>query len=110
MFPFLLVRKKDKAQKGLFENVKDNYIRNDVISAFILEQVKFLYSYRVVKEYIFFMCTAYYLNEYRIFFANDIKKMLSRLSLVEKATDFWTFSKQGGNFLAFISIMRTSQA
>jgi predicted helicase len=34
-------------------------------------------------------------NEYRETFANDLKKMLPRLPLVETVTDFWVFSKAG---------------
>jgi predicted helicase len=34
-------------------------------------------------------------SDYRKTFANDLKKMLPRLPLVEKAVDFWAFSKAG---------------
>jgi hypothetical protein len=37
-------------------------------------------------------CTA---TEYRETFANDLKKMLPRLPLVENVKDFWAFSKAG---------------
>jgi predicted helicase len=33
--------------------------------------------------------------EYRVTFANDLKKMLPRLPLLETVTDFWAFSKAG---------------
>jgi predicted helicase len=96
MFPSLLVREKRKAQNNLFENTDDDYIRHDAISDFILEQAKSRYGGRAGKEDIFYYVYGIlHQSDYRKTFANDLKKMLPRLPLVEKAADFWAFSKAG---------------
>ena len=78
------------------EDNKNDYIRRDAISDFILEQAKKLYGKNVVKEDIFYYVYGFLHNkEYRETFANDLKKMLPRLPLVEDVKDFWKFSKAG---------------
>ncbi|MDR0604259.1 MAG: helicase, partial [Bacteroidales bacterium] len=50
----------------------------------------------VIKEDIFYYVYAiFHSPEYRKTFANDLKKMLPRIPLVEKPQDFWDFSKAG---------------
>jgi predicted helicase len=86
----------EKTQGNLFENVDDNYIRHDAISNFILEQAQTRYGPKVTKEDIFYYVYGIlHSPDYRKTFANDLKKMLPRLPLVEVVADFWSFSKAG---------------
>jgi predicted helicase len=95
-FPLYWYEKKEKTQGGLFEQVEDEYIRHDALSDFILEQAKTRYGPRVTKEEIFYYVYGIlHSPEYRKTFANDLKKMLPRLPLVEKPADFWAFSEAG---------------
>jgi len=95
-FPLYWYEKKEKVQKNLFENSDDDYIRHDAISDFILEQAKTRYGGRVTKEDIFYYVYGIlHLPDYRKTFANDLKKMLPRLPLVEKPADFWAFAEAG---------------
>jgi len=52
-FPLYWYEKKNKIQGGLFEKTKDEYIRQDAISDFILDQAKTRYGPKVIKEDIF---------------------------------------------------------
>jgi predicted helicase len=78
------------------ENDKSDYIRRDAISDFILERAKKIYGKNVTKEDIFYYVYGFlHSPTYRESFANDLKKMLPRLPLVEEVKDFWSFSKAG---------------
>ena len=69
-------------------------------SDFIFEMAKQQYGKSVTKEDIFYYVYGFlHCKEYRETFANDLKKMLPRLPLVEDVRDFWKFSK-GGRALA----------
>jgi len=95
-FPLYWYEEKTKVQNSLFENSDDNYIRHDAVSDFILEQAKTRYGPKVNKEDIFYyVYGVLHSPDYRKTFANDLKKMLPRLPLVEKPADFWVFSKTG---------------
>jgi len=95
-FPLYWYEKKEKVQKNLFENSGDEYIHHDAISDFILDQAKTRYGDRVAKEDIFYYVYGILHSPgYRKTFANDLKKMLPRLPLVEKPADFWAFSEAG---------------
>jgi predicted helicase len=95
-FPLYWYEKKEKVQGGLFERVEDEYIRHDAISDFILDQGKTRYGPRVTKEDIFYYVYGIlHSPEYQKTFANDLKKMLPRLPLVEKPADFWAFADAG---------------
>lgn len=95
-FPLYWYEKKDKVQKGLFEKVEDEYARHDAVSDFILDQAKTRYGPKVTKEDIFYYVYGIlHSPDYRKTFANDLKKMLPRLPLVEKPAYFWAFSKAG---------------
>jgi predicted helicase len=97
-FPLYWYEKKNLVQAGLFENVEDEYIRHDAISDFILEQAQTRYGPKVDKEDIFYYVYGLLHSlDYRKTFANDLKKMLPRLPLVEKTADFWKFSEAGRN-------------
>ncbi len=66
------------------------------MSDFILERAKKQYGKNVSKEDIFYYVYGFlHCPEYREMFANDLKKMLPRLPLVEDVKDFWKFSNEG---------------
>jgi predicted helicase len=95
-FPLYWYEKKEKVQGGLFEKVEDDYVRHDAISDFILDQAHTRYGLKVTKEDIFYYVYGLLHSPgYRKTFANDLKKMLPRLPLVEKPSDFWAFSQAG---------------
>jgi predicted helicase len=95
-FPLYWYEKKERIQGGLFEKVEDDYTRHDAISDFILDQAHIRYGLRVTKEDIFYYVYGFlHSPDYQKVFANDLKKMLPRLPLVEKPADFWAFSQSG---------------
>ncbi|RXR20189.1 DEAD/DEAH box helicase [Flavobacterium stagni] len=96
-FPLYYYEENISAQKGLFdEGNEGDYIRRDGVSDFILERAKKQYGKNVTKEDIFYYVYGFlHSPEYRETFANDLKKMLPRLPLVEDVRDFWAFSKAG---------------
>ena len=96
-FPLYYYQENTAAQKGLFDgDQSQKYVRRDAISDFILERAKQQYGKTVTKEDIFYYVYGFlHSKEYRETFANDLKKMLPRLPLVEDVKDFWSFSKAG---------------
>jgi len=96
-FPLYYYEKQDKQSPSLFDAAGESeYIRRDGISDFIYEQAKKIYSSRVTKEDIFYYVYGIlHSPEYRTEFANDLKKMLPRLPLVDEPNVFWKFSKAG---------------
>lgn len=80
----------------LFDQGKENYIRRDGITDFILEQCRTRYGHKVSKEDIFYYVYGLlHSKDYREQFAADLKKMLPRIPLVDVPNDFWAFSKAG---------------
>lgn len=96
-FPLYFFEENSKKQKGLFDgDSEQEYIRRDAISDFILERAKKQYGKNVEKEDIFYYVYGFlHSKEYCEMFANDLKKMLPRLPLVDDVKDFWAFSKAG---------------
>ncbi|MCF8341359.1 MAG: DEAD/DEAH box helicase family protein [Chitinophagaceae bacterium] len=96
-FPLYYYEENNVSQKGLFDTDEtQKYVRRDAISDFILERAKQQYGKTVTKEDIFYYVYGFlHSNEYRETFANDLKKMLPRLPLIETVTNFWAFSKAG---------------
>ena len=96
-FPLYYYEENKATQKGLFDtDESQKYVRRDAISDFILERAKQQYGKTVTKEDIFYYVYGFlHSKEYRETFANDFKKILPRLPLVETVTDFWAFSKAG---------------
>lgn len=96
-FPLYYYEENKSAQKGLFDtDESQKYVRRDAISDFILERAKQQYGRSVTKEDIFYYVYGFlHSKEYKETFANDLKKMLPRLPLVENVKDFWAFSKAG---------------
>jgi len=96
-FPLYYYEERQKQNPGMFDEVGDSeYIRRDGVSDFILERAKAIYGKTVSKEDIFYYVYGFlHSPEYRELFANDLKKMLPRLPLVEDVRDFWKLSKAG---------------
>jgi predicted helicase len=70
--------------------------RRDGISDFILTRAKKQYGKLVTKEDLFYYVYGFlHSPAYKTLFSNDLKKMLPRLPLLERAQDFWAFSKAG---------------
>lgn len=95
--PLYLFEENTAKQQGLFDaNSKQDYVRRDGLTDFILERAKKQYGKNVTKEDIFYYVYGFlHSTEYKETFANDLKKMLPRLPLVEEVKDFWAFSKAG---------------
>lgn len=96
-FPLYYYEENNTAQKGLFDtDIEQQYIRRDAISNFILDRAQKQYGKNVTKEDIFYYVYGFlHCPEYRTMFANDLKKMLPRLPLIDDVRDFWAFSKAG---------------
>ena len=78
------------------EKKANRYVRKDGVTDWILTTARKQYGYKVTKEDIFFYVYGLlHSPDYRTTFATDLKKSLPRLPLVEKADDFWAFSKAG---------------
>lgn len=78
------------------EKPMDRYVRKDGVTDWILSTARKQYGYKVMKEDIFYYVYGLlHSPDYRTTFATDLKKSLPRLPLVEKADDFWAFSKAG---------------
>ena len=78
------------------EKKVDRYVRKDGVTDWILTTARKQYGYKVMKEDIFYYVYGLlHSPDYRTVFATDLKKSLPRLPLVEKADDFWAFSKAG---------------
>ena len=81
---------------NMFESPESSYIQRDGITDWILTAARKQYGYKVTKEDIFYYVYGLlHSPDYRTTFATDLKKSLPRLPLVEKAGDFWAFSKAG---------------
>lgn len=81
---------------NLFTSSESSYIQRDGITDWILTFARKQYGYKVTKEDIFYYVYGLlHSPDYRATFATDLKKSLPRLPLVEKAGDFWAFSKAG---------------
>ena len=95
-FPLYWYEERKAAQTSLFDDGEGKYIRHDAITDFILKRAREQYGGKVQKEDIFYYVYGFlHCPTYRETFANDLKKMLPRIPLVEKAEDFWAFSIAG---------------
>ncbi len=107
VFPLYYYEENNVVQKEIFgEDGKQDFIRRDAISDFILEKARKQYGMAsapsgragegLTKEDIFYYVYGFlHSPSYREMFANDLKKMLPRLPLVEDVKDFWKFSAAG---------------
>jgi len=96
-FPLHYYEEMDKKSPNIFEATGDSeYIKRDGVSDFILKRAIESYGDRVTKEDIFYYVYGIlHSPDYRTTFANDLKKMLPRIPLVDSTEDFWAFSKAG---------------
>lgn len=96
-FPLYYYEERNKQNHSLFdEGGETDYIRRDGVSDFILERAREQYGNNITKEDVFYYVYGFlHSPEYRQTFANDLKKMLPRLPLVDDVRDFWKFSKAG---------------
>ena len=95
-FPLYYYEKRAVAQGDLFDQGENEYIRHEAVTDFILKRAREQYGPKVTKEDIFYYVYGFlHCPGYRETFANDLKKMLPRLPLVEKPDDFWAFSRAG---------------
>ena len=95
-FPLYWYEKRTGGQTDLFAGEQNDYIRHDALTDFILKRAREQYGGKVQKEDIFYYVYGFlHCPTYRETFANDLKKMLPRIPLVEKAEDFWAFSHAG---------------
>ena len=96
-FPLYYYEERKKQTPGLFDQEGENeYILRDGVSDFILGRAIKQYGKSVTKEDIFYYVYGIlHSPDYRETFANDLKKMLPRIPLVDSPNDFWKFSKAG---------------
>jgi len=96
-FPLYHYEECKKNSPSLFDAKEENeYTRRDSVSDFILERAQKQYGKNVDKEDVFYYVYGILHSEdYRRTFANDLKKMLPRIPLVEDVRDFWKFNKAG---------------
>jgi predicted helicase len=96
-FPLYFYEERQKLGDLFDDDDEGEYIRRDGISDFILSHTQKQFSTNnITKEDIFYYVYGFLHSvDYREIFANDLKKMLPRLLLVEDVKDFWTFSKAG---------------
>lgn len=92
VFPLYYYEENQNRQGQLFENET----RKDVITDFILHQCQDRYGNEVTKEGIFYYVYGILCSPaYRTHFSADLKRVLPRIPLVEKSSDFWHFSQAG---------------
>lgn len=96
-FPLYYYEEKKLDNPTLFDAATEpQYIRRDGISDWILRQAHERYGKDVKREDIFYYVYGFlHSPNYRKKFANDLKKMLPRIPLVESKADFVAFSKAG---------------
>jgi predicted helicase len=95
--PLYYFEEREKHARGLFdEGDKNEVIRRDGITDFIFERAKSIYGKSVKKEDIFYYVYGFlHSRDYRSTFAEDLRKALPRIHLIEDVRDFWKFSKAG---------------
>ena len=98
-FPLYYYEENEKAQLDLFNGADNSkYIRHDGITDWILKEVRGRFSgtKMINKETIFYYVYGLlHSPQYRARFADDLKKSLPRIPIVDKIEDFMLFSKIG---------------
>ncbi len=96
-FPLYYFEERDVQTPSLFDSTgSTEYVRRDGVSDFILKRGQKQYGKNVTKEDIFYYVYGFLHSPgYREAYANDLKKMLPRIPLVDDVRDFWAFSKAG---------------
>ena len=102
VFPLYWYEENKNVQATLFDGENtDKYIRHDGITDWILKEIRsrFSNSKEITKERIFYYVYGIlHSPEYRSRFADDLKKSLPRIPIVERIEDFITFAKIGKQF------------
>jgi len=97
VFPLYYYEENQKAEPTLFDSSgKTEYLRRDGISDFSLKRAKELYGKNVNKEDIFYYVYGIlHSEEYRTAYADDLKRTLPRIPMIDVVKDFWKISKAG---------------
>ena len=100
-FPLYYYEKNDRDALSLFDNGKDEFVRRDAITDFILQRAREEYGPRTTKEDVFYYVYGIlHAKEYRERFAADLQKSLPRLPLVEDTKTFRVFVSVGKKLAA----------
>lgn len=97
-FPLYYYEENKNEQKTLFDINKDEYIRRDGISDWILKQVRSRFSgaKNLTKEHIFYYVYGIlHSQQYRDTFESDLSKSLPHIPIVDTVEDFMAFYKAG---------------
>ena len=98
-FPLYWYEENKNPQATLFDDAEtDKYIRRDGITDWILKEVRSRFggSKAITKEHIFYyMYGLLHSKQYRERFADDLKKSLPRIPIVDSVQDFMSFYKSG---------------
>ena len=98
-FPLYWYEENKNPQATLFDEAETNrYIRRDGITDWILQEVRNRYggSRAITKEHIFYyVYSLLHSLQYRERFADDLKKSLPRIPIVDNVQDFMAFYKAG---------------
>lgn len=98
-FPLYWYEENKNPQASLFDDAETNrYIRRDGITDWILKEVRnrFGGSRAITKEHIFYYVYGLlHSTQYRERFADDLKKSLPRIPIVDNVQDFMAFYKAG---------------
>ena len=98
-FPLFWYEENKNPQASLFDDAETNrYIRCDGITDWILKEVRnrFGGSRAITKEHIFYYVYGLlHSKQYRERFADDLKKSLPRIPIVDNVQDFMAFYKAG---------------
>ena len=98
-FPLYWYEENKNRQMSLFDNESNtDYIRHDGISDWILKEVRkrFGDTKSLTKEHIFYYVYGLLHSQgYRERFADDLKKSLPRIPILDRVDDFMTFYKAG---------------
>ena len=98
-FPMFWYEENKNPQATLFDDAEtDKYIRRDGITDWILKEVRSRFggSKAITKEHIFYYVYGLlHSKQYRERFADDLKKSLPRIPIVDSVQDFMSFYKSG---------------
>ena len=98
-FPLYWYEENKNPQATLFDDAEtDKYIRRDGITDWILKEVRSRFggSKAITKEHIFYYVYGLlHSKQYRERFADDLKKSLPRIPIVDNVQDFMSFYKAG---------------
>ena len=98
-FPLYWYEENNNPQASLFDDAETNYyIRRDGITDWILKEVRSRFggSKAITKEHIFYYVYGLlHSKQYRERFADDLKKSLPRIPIVDNVQDFMAFYKAG---------------